>query len=533
MSFNTTTYSEPFWAKSGDFVRGRDPLGIQNSSISVYSLLLPGMTNLTLRLRYYGFYLWLLDEYHKLPSTSDFKKNNVRGQYNFIRRAELLLSYFMVNKFPTEQSVIGSDFANKNISQLTIQSYYDIALGADKLSSTIKGSVYWDYTSGAFGQYYVGSLMALQLVDSKAGGYFERTEKGLQLANAYSESIINNDAKILFLNRINEGKLHEKDINLLMDFSLNKDINNSTEEGFYFSMLLDNDGEKNKKTTGELPRQRKETIVLFLQFLSTNKDPNAWKNLPITLYSAYQDRNDQTINEAQLGWYYYYLNELVHYSLDAIFWGMLSEMERKSQTIQTFIEYVARSVTENKQDNIAKLKNLSVSDVISEITKFKENTHEYIDNVNIYVRNKESIPGIAEGLFFLLKLYSDSQLTTGSLEQYANDYALFDKNGNALAVFKKYILANKNAKFPDFVKNVIRNLINEHSAIAYRKMGYGEKNLLKFIVEDNYLIHIETMKPNFTSPRLRTLYNFSIDLGLITKEGELSEKANQLITANT
>ena len=58
MSYNLETYKEPFWAKSGNFVRGRDPLGIQNSSISVYATLLPGMTNLTLILRYYGMYLW-------------------------------------------------------------------------------------------------------------------------------------------------------------------------------------------------------------------------------------------------------------------------------------------------------------------------------------------------------------------------------------------------------------------------------------------------------------------------------------------
>ena len=41
MSYNLETYKEPFWAKSGNFVRGRDPLGVQNSSISVYATLLP------------------------------------------------------------------------------------------------------------------------------------------------------------------------------------------------------------------------------------------------------------------------------------------------------------------------------------------------------------------------------------------------------------------------------------------------------------------------------------------------------------
>ncbi len=65
MAYNLDSYRAPYWAKSGNFVRGRDPLGVQNSSISVYATLLPGMTNLTLRLRYYGMYLWLLDEYGK------------------------------------------------------------------------------------------------------------------------------------------------------------------------------------------------------------------------------------------------------------------------------------------------------------------------------------------------------------------------------------------------------------------------------------------------------------------------------------
>ena len=58
------TYGEtiaiPFWAEGRDFIGGRDPLGIQNSSVSIYSTLLPGLNNVTERLRYYGFYCWLL-----------------------------------------------------------------------------------------------------------------------------------------------------------------------------------------------------------------------------------------------------------------------------------------------------------------------------------------------------------------------------------------------------------------------------------------------------------------------------------------
>lgn len=529
MPFDTATYSEPFWAKSADFVRGRDPLGIQNSSISVYSILLPGMTNLTLRLRYYGFYLWLLDEYHDLPSNHYFKQN-VRGQYNFIRRAELLLSYFMVNKFPEEQSVVGSNFAFKYIEDIANKSFYNIALGADKFPETIKNSVYWDYTSGAFGQYYVGSLMALQLVDVKTGGYFERTEKGKQLANDYRESIEDKKAIELFLNRINEGKLYANDLDVLEDFALNKDIAESSEEAFYLEMLLDYDGEKFKNTKGVLSNQRKDTIELFLTYLAVNDDKDAWKDFPLTIYNAYLKNHSEINNDAYLGWYYYYLNELVHFSLETIFWGMLVQMEQNQLSIIDFIETITQSVLEHEVENFDDLENLTISEVIEIVTEFEESISGCVNFIYDEVKKNESISGLCEGLFLLIKLYKESEVTNVYLEKYATDFALFDKNGNALSVFKNMITKNKELKFPDFVRSIVKSIINDHTAIAYRKMGNGEKNLLKFILEDNYLIHIETMTPNFTSPRTKTLYNFLIDLGLISKEGKLNEKANELIS---
>ena len=529
MSFDTTTFSEPFWAKSADFVRGRDPLGIQNSSISVYSILLPGMTNLTLRLRYYGFYLWLLEEYHNLPSDNYFKQN-VRGQYNFIRRAELLLSYFMVNKFPTEQSIVGSNFAFKYSSDLEKKGFYNIALGADKFAETIKNSVYWDYTSGAFGQYYVGSLMALQLVDIKTGGYFERTKKGKELAQVYRETIEDKKAIELFLKRIHEGKLYAKDLDILIDFALNKDLTETSEEAFYLNLLLDNDGEKFINTKGILSNQRKDTIELFLTYLAANDVKDAWKDFPLTIYNAYLKNHTEIKNDASLGWYYYYLNELVHFSLETIFWGMLVQMEEKQLNIVDFIETITLSVLEHEGDNFDDLGNLIVAEVIETVATFEANTSDYINFIHENVKQKDFIYGLCDGIFLLLKLYKESEVTISKLEQYATDFALFDKNGNALTIFKNTITTNLDLKFPDFVRSILKSILNDHTAIAYRKMGNGEKNLLKFILEDNYLIHIETMTPNFTSPRTKTLYNFLIDLGLISKEGKLSKKANNLIS---
>ena len=44
---------------------GLDPLGLQTGSVNIYQRLLPGISNVTLRMRYYGLYAWLADTYAK------------------------------------------------------------------------------------------------------------------------------------------------------------------------------------------------------------------------------------------------------------------------------------------------------------------------------------------------------------------------------------------------------------------------------------------------------------------------------------
>ena len=74
-----------------------------------------------------------------------------------------------------------------------------------------------------------------------------------------------------------------------------------------------------------------------------------------------------------------------------------------------------------------------------------------------------------------------------------------------------------------------KTIINDHIATAYRKMGNGESNLVKFVIEDGMIGHIQTMDPRFTNPRLRTLQNFLTDLGFINNSGQITDSGNLLI----
>jgi hypothetical protein len=76
----------PQWTTKID-KRGLDPLGMQNAGVGLYQDLLPGISNITLRMRYYGFFCWLSDAYARRGVTTDFELWR-----KWVRRAEALFA---------------------------------------------------------------------------------------------------------------------------------------------------------------------------------------------------------------------------------------------------------------------------------------------------------------------------------------------------------------------------------------------------------------------------------------------------------
>ena len=281
-----------FWASNDGFKGGRDPLGIQNSSIATYSKLLPGLTNLTRHIRYYSLYCWLLSEYDKLEVAGQISLH----QYNFIRRAELAMALIM--KEQNVGSVVGALFVSQGRYKQIEDGIYDIADGADYESK----DKYWTFKSGAFGQYYLGSLIYYELVKIEEGRFYLRN-KGKELADAVRNSIDENIRK-LFLKCILDGSLKEEAIEDLQSLAIHRIIVGSEEWLFLNNLLTKSDEDSSL---------RRETIYLLLNDISNGVEIQEFvKNrfLHIT-----EDGNLQ----AAFGWYFYYLCEGLHYSIDLLF----------------------------------------------------------------------------------------------------------------------------------------------------------------------------------------------------------------------
>jgi len=69
----------PQWTSKID-KRGLDPLGMQNAGVTLYQALLPGISNVTLRMRYYGFFCWLSDAYARRGVTTDCPSSDHSAQ---------------------------------------------------------------------------------------------------------------------------------------------------------------------------------------------------------------------------------------------------------------------------------------------------------------------------------------------------------------------------------------------------------------------------------------------------------------------
>lgn len=512
MTYTSEVYQQAFWAKSGDFTTGRDPLGLSNSSIATYSRLLPGFNNVTGRLRYYGFYAYLLHCYHQLPPEDPFKID-AKAQYRYIRRAELCLALYMVHKHPDEQSIPGSLFAGKMPSEE--EGYYDIKLGADQNPDTKKYSVYWDYSSGAFGQYYAGSLQGLNLIERLPNQAFRFTEeRGLPLAQSYRNNL-SGAAHDTMQTVIRTGRLYQEQMDSLKGFAVHE-IPKGKEWQSYYQLFWMDDGWAFKTAEGRIPAQRKESIFLFLDYLSQPEKGKVWDQFPAHIYQQYQAVTEAINLEAATGWRYYYIHDLIHFALDGLLWAFLHFLDGRTVHLANYVQELTEKLSQGFETNFGITETQTLAELLQALPDHAPT--EVVAQINKKIKDKEDEEAFFQAAYLFLLLCKRHEADLASLENYAQQHYVHDKYGTFVELYGRYIRPHVNKALPDFLRNLFYILVNDHMAVAYRKMGNGEKSLLKFLLEEQYLTHIETMKPSFTTPRLGTLLSFLWDLDLI--EGE-------------
>lgn len=516
----------PFWGKKG-YSTGRDPLGMQVASIATYAILLPGLTNLTRRVRYYSFYCWVIERYAKDESStaSDIFKR-------FVRRAELQFAYGMTVCFPDSPAVVGKDWAVRALRDLgdsvPDEHQVDLANGADQNA----GPTYWKYSLGAFGQYFLGSLLQLGLVREREGspGVYLCTEAGRNLAACFAVNVEAAHADAFF-EAVQAGAAKVQNLRAIMPSIALDEIKVDSDEWSFIRELLvgPDDGGQNEVSSFF----RKETMRSYLEYLALDpkgkEDTFSRHNFEKVLATGFALATD-----IQRGWFIYEVNEIGHYSMGAIFWGVLEVLREKARPVPYRVLEI--ELTENLLSALhafsagrltGESKTSEATDIIGlSAADFSESALE--TGITDAISKGEAYSSMTHGLLLALKVYQRVNADIDSLSAFALEHGMAREGDiSDLVAFLKHHQATNLREMVAILLR--RNIVNRHIEESVRKMGGGIRNTLKFTNEGGRLFHIQTVGPQRTQPRLGSLNQFLIDLKMLSGEGRLTPYGTSIL----
>ena len=301
---------------------GRDPLGMQTSSISLYQTFLPGISNVTLRIRYYGLYAWLSQVYAEKISDTDPKT-----WQRFIRRAEALYA-LVAQRRGSETGVGGIQWA-----EITLQTESSRAI--DFSAAAEPGSDIF-YLKQAWGVY---GLYASQLYNL---GVFEDVERhripvpgpeiGFPLATAFAKAL--GTLSDSLFKTIQKGTVTLDELDKLAPITPSSISHDSAERDCYEKILFARAG-LGRSTDIE----RRRTLLLILYLSSKISQVPAVSDVRWMLYTGYSiDEtplafHSEELTEHRLRWWIYQANDLIHISYEILLKYVLDVLEPYSSGV--------------------------------------------------------------------------------------------------------------------------------------------------------------------------------------------------------
>lgn len=488
----------PFIAKADVMKVGLNNLGNRNAAERLFTTLLPGMNNVTQRIRYYSFYCWLIKNFY--IGEKEAKESQFRS---YLRNAEFLLA-LIHSKNGDAHGIPGTTTANTMVAEE--KEKYSITDGAE--GNGIRK--YWKYSNGILGQYYFVSMMDLHLVgyNNQSSIFYNITKgdhdyiTGDMLANVFSESV--GSIGTLFLDCIKRGYVMDEELNILYQkFNMHSLTLFPKERDILENLLIQADYPCDNVDTNSHTYFRRETIKYFLQYIqsSVNVSDQGYARYMYELFKNLRD--DETI----VRWYAYYLNEQWQFNCTMIFSRLLSLL--KSKNIWVPVDELTQDVSVDIINGLGWDDSKSVSKIIEE---------NHTDEIH-------SAKNAAAAFQNLIRLASTNM---DHIEEIRKRCRINEQS--TFSSFCKYLEKKYHSNIKEFIVSfVLEHIIYRHYIVSFIKQQTTGIASQKFILENDSLLYVGPYDATHTAPRVAMLANFLSDLCLIDNNNHLTERANNLL----
>lgn len=524
------------WVVPPTPIRGLDHLGAQAPCVALYTQMLPGITNVTHRARYFSFSPWFIRA---------FEQRSVdRSEPAFAlatRRAECLLTLIALRHRRGESAelhdaaMVGSTAladaleAIGNGGEIRIDDH--AAFECEKR--------YFKHRWGGFGQYYFGALRDLRLIDYVDGkgpqpaGY-DRT-RGAALADAYAAAVDTDR----FFAVLHGGTVTTADLDLLASFCPCALRSNERERALLLDIVL----ARTSEFLVDGGDARRASLGLLLDGANLSPAVGVERLLRMGAYSGCLPASvawtlPEHLARARERWGVYQRNELLSVALQGLFWAVLQAMHYRRQGFvrvgadagEILIELASEAGWGDQLDGTFESAVAVVREKMPALGDWDDELHELgraqqvEDIAGRFEANPEQLaPTVGHALAVLVALVVRSRETSAGAPYRDFDFAPDRFGGDEIDLSSFQLAQSRWAA--GSVREWLRWIattwgIERHLHVALRKMRADGRDTFRVRPLDDRLQLVEAPPASFTAPRVGCAQQILLDLGLLARGKE-------------
>ena len=493
---------------------------MQNSGISLYQDLLPGISNVTLRIRYYGFYAWLATTY------ANRTRHTVGDWTKFLRRSEALLA-LTCRRADDFDGIAGNRWAGRELKKSTSKPI-QFALNSDPGS---KVTPYLRLKAGAFGAAYSSQLSATGVIQAAKDhdAPIATPKTGAPLAAAFQSSI--GAAGTEFISIVERGVVSVEQLDRLAPLCPSMIAKRSTERDCYEQLLFGS-----RQPTNPGARERRRTLGLILKVTEARSAaPDAadvrwmlYANTPETGDSSGFSAGTPDLIEQSDRWWVYQANDLCHFAFEAILKYCVDTLSKPehaqgvlpAELVSTLAQGVLDTLLTVPKDWEALVDTLVMAPDASD-SEHDSSEASMVAELMPVASDKAfcAAADATRALQLLGILYRRTRERWTLVEQ-----TLRPRNRQELArsVYTEMSFLHEHRGIPFrilLVRLVAERVIQRHLWIAMQKLrGQGDYTFL-FESDEGRLRPRAKSGPVLTNPRLRPAISFLRDIGMLKATG--------------
>lgn len=327
-----------------NIIKGLDHLGVQSVSVNLYTVLLPGITNVTDRARYFAFYPWVVHRYAQAEGT--------RGRTEWLtwfRRLDFAYCLASVaheiasgSSAARATAAVGADTARSLLRDATGAELIDFRAAADLDSAgkVPKKNAYFQNKEGGLAQYYKGPMRDLGLIQIDSAHQFPNIKLTSYAGLPIAESLDDSHAFNQLIEIARAGKARFTQLAKLGAELGPSSIASGSREQRLLRALFDGTDDNLCRAQTTLSRSwRRNWIRLALSY---TRDAEAvegefpeefrWACHSEALPDGSKWHLPDDLRSVSAAWGSYQRNDLLNFALECFFWMVLRAVDARPQT---------------------------------------------------------------------------------------------------------------------------------------------------------------------------------------------------------